>query len=339
MRKTEGEHLVAYVRTSKVTDWKRLALLYERDGTPAFVYRSDDDVTFAEHAKEGAVLWIIESHKDAPPSLVARLQVVGQLHAKLRVDVLEVTGNANVPNGMLLDFEYGRKLRWYAVGDPNCSRFFGHNDVSGALIETDLEGEPARWQGAREWAPRFGQRLQRPRRLRSGQESLEKFAEDLAERSVFLSWKHCNFKERHHEIRALVRALADNNIECWWDQLALPRSRALNRLTKDPDLLKRLLDYGLAESQVLLALGSQDWGKPSSRDSSRNWTLGEWEGSQVQFAYEIDGPPELGWPTEPKRTFTREDSLSKVVNDIVAYFDGRRPVAPRGSEAPESSGK
>ena len=107
MKDTEGEHLIAYVRTSKVTDWKRLALLYEEDGKPAFVYRSDDDLTFAEHARNGAVLWIIESHEDGPPSIVARLQVTGQLHAKLRVDVLEATGRAEVPNGMLLAFEYG----------------------------------------------------------------------------------------------------------------------------------------------------------------------------------------------------------------------------------------
>ena len=132
------------------------------------------------------------------------------------------------------------------------------------MLKTNLEGKPAPWHGAKEWLPKFGQSLERPRKIKSGKEELEKLAKNLAERSVFLSWKHCDFKKRHQEIRALVEALVNDGIDCWWDELALPRSRAITRLTKYPELLKSLLDYGIVKSKVLLALGSEHWGKPSS---------------------------------------------------------------------------
>ena len=321
MGEMDQAHILAYVKTSKVTDWKRISLHYGNDKGPAFIYRSDDDLTFAEYAREDAVLWIIESHASAPPSLVARLQIVGQLHAKLEINVLEKNGYTEIPSGMLRAFEYGRKLRWYAVGDPKCSRFFGYNNVSDALLKTDLEGKPAPWCGFDKWLPKFGQSLERPRLIKSGKNELEKAAKNLTERSVFLSWKHCDFKKRHHEIRSLVNALVDEGIDCWWDQLALPRSCALTRLTKDPQLLKNLLDYGLGKSKVLLALGSKHWGRPSSKDPSRNWTRGEWDRSQIQFAYEIDGPPKDGWPSNPVEKFSKSEPRASVVRHIADKLD------------------
>ena len=327
MGEMDHEHIITYVKTSKVTDWKRLALRFGKDREPAIIYRSDDDRTFATYAKKGAVLWIIESHGSAPPSLVARFQVIGQLHAKLDINVLEKTGNSEVPSDMLLAFEYGRKLRWYAVGDPECSRFFGYNNVSDALLKTHLEGKPAPWYGFDKWLPKFGQSLERPRRIKSGKDELEKIAKNLTERSVFLSWKHCDFTKRHHEIRSIVNALVDEGIDCWWDQLALPRSRSLARLTKHQILLKNLLDYGLDKSKVLLALGSQHWGGPSSRDPSHNWTLGEWDRSQIQFAYEIDGLPKDGWPSNPVATFQKDVPQTSVVRHIADKLDELRSEA------------
>ncbi|MGE5239321.1 MAG: hypothetical protein ACM3ON_11005 [Chloroflexota bacterium] len=326
MGEVPHEHLIAYVRTSKVTDWKRLALRYGDERGPAFVYRSDDDTTFAEYARSGTVLWVIESHLGAPPSLVARLQIVAQLHARLDVTVLETAANAQVPSGMLRDFEYGRKLRWYAVADPECSRFFGYNDVSTALLKTELDGKPAHWRGADKWWPKYGQSLQRPRRIKSGAEELEMLARHLAERSVFLSWKHDDFKERHPAVRELVNALVHEGIDCWWDELALPPSRAITRLRRQPELLTRLLDYGLTKSTILLALGSPNWGTPSSKDPSRNWTRGEWDRSRVRVAYEIDGPPSEGWPSDPRETFSRDTPVTFVVRSISDRLDEYRHV-------------
>ena len=317
-------HLIAYVRTSKVTDWKRIALLYGDAQGPAFVYRSDNAETFGRYAKDGTVLWVIESHKDAPPSLVARLEIVGQVHARLEIDVIEESGRADVPDGMLRAFEYGRKLRWYAVGDRGHSRFFGYNDVSRALLRTDLEGEPAPWRGHQKWSPKFGQSLQGPRRIKSGIEALKELADTLARRSVFLSWKHRDFAGRHDQVEAVIAALVAEGIDCWWDQRALPASRALARLTGAPDVLERLLDYGLDRSRVLLALGSKHWGSPSSRDANRNWTRGEWDRGPIRFAYEIDGPPEDGWPDKPTKTFPRGTPVPSVARQIADHLANRR---------------
>ena len=203
MENGHTKHVLAYVRTSKVTDWKRLALRYGDLARPAFIYRSDDNRVFARHARKGAALWIIESHTGAPPSLVARLSIAGQVHAKLEVRVVAEDGKVDVPCGMLLEFEGRAKERWYAIGDPEESRFFGYNDVSKALMQTELEGKPAPWRAAHAWLPAFGQRLQRPRLITSGMEALDNYALELSRRSVFLSWKHCDFTGRHEQIQAV----------------------------------------------------------------------------------------------------------------------------------------
>jgi hypothetical protein len=153
---------------------------------------------------------------------------------------------------------------------------------------------------------------------------LEKLAKDLSERSVFLSWKHCDFKDRHKEIEALINALVEEGIDCWWDQLTLPTSPALSRLRSKPELLKRLLDYGLAKCKILLALGSENWGTPSSSDPSRNWTLGEWDRSQTRFAYEIDGAPKEGWPGKTNEKFPKGTPRTIVVRHVADYLDRLR---------------
>jgi hypothetical protein len=313
-------HLIAYVKTSKVTDWKRIALHFGDIENPAFIYRSDDEQTFAQYAKKGAVVWIIESHFKSQPSLVARLRVAGQVQGKLKIDIIESSGDVNIPNGMLPAFEYGRKMRWYAVGDSKKCRFYGFNKASDALLKLELTGNPAPWRGAEEWLPRFGHSLQRPRLIKSGIEELEKLANDLTARSVFLSWKHCDFKDDHNEIEALINALVEKGIDCWWDQLTLPSSAALSRLRSKPELLKRLLDYGLAKSKILLILGSENWGSPSSSDPSRNWTLGEWNRSSIQFAYEIHGPPKDGYPAKPTKTFPKGTSSTIIVQRVSDYL-------------------
>ena len=73
--------LIAYVQSAKLTDWKRIAMKFAWDDRPCFIYGSDDDRQFEEYAKGGATLWVIESHPDAPPSLVARITGISKATA------------------------------------------------------------------------------------------------------------------------------------------------------------------------------------------------------------------------------------------------------------------
>jgi len=72
-------HVVAYVSRSKITDWKRLMSPRTGKAFP-FVYGSNDENVFAPMVKEGSVLWVIGASPDErPPSLVARMNVIGRL--------------------------------------------------------------------------------------------------------------------------------------------------------------------------------------------------------------------------------------------------------------------
>lgn len=316
-------HVVAYVQTSKLTDWKRLALHHSRRaGHPVFVYRSDDDRVFARYAKAGAVLWVIESHPSRPPSLAARLDITGQVHGRLEIDVVETSGRSTVSPELLRSFEYGRKLRWYAVGSARRSRFYGLNDISPALLATRLEGGQ-RWEpGAMRWRSEFGRTFLRPRLVAEGAACLVAAAERLETRSVFLSWKHRDFEGSAGErVVELVEALVAEGLDCWWDRRALPSSPALERLRRHPDLLGRMLDDGLRRARYLLALGSPAYGEPSASSSARNWTAAEWDTAGSRLVWAHWGTPRTGWPAG-EYTLLRQRTARTVARAIAATIDG-----------------
>lgn len=72
-------HLVAYVHWSIIGRWKRLVLKYVGEGKPKFVHGSDDDRQFNWYAKNGAVLWIVDSCRSCPPTLIAKLKNVRRI--------------------------------------------------------------------------------------------------------------------------------------------------------------------------------------------------------------------------------------------------------------------
>jgi hypothetical protein len=67
-------HIVAYVRQQYVSTWKHITFNYDPGGQPAYFYGSNDCSHFTR-LKPGDVLWVIQSHKEDPPSLVARLKI------------------------------------------------------------------------------------------------------------------------------------------------------------------------------------------------------------------------------------------------------------------------
>ena len=50
-----------------------MLMKYACGGEPVFVYGSNDDRQFKDHAKDGAVLWVLTTKPGYPPTLVARL--------------------------------------------------------------------------------------------------------------------------------------------------------------------------------------------------------------------------------------------------------------------------
>ncbi len=72
-------HVLAYVKRSKVMDWKRLMIPRSGKAFP-FDYGSSDKNVFAKKVKKDYVLWVVGATSDKrPPSLVAKLHVIGRV--------------------------------------------------------------------------------------------------------------------------------------------------------------------------------------------------------------------------------------------------------------------
>jgi hypothetical protein len=286
----DGPHVVAYVSRSKVTDWKRLMSPRTGKAFP-FVYGSNDENVFAPTVKEGSVLWVIgATPDDRPPSLVARLNVIGRLDPPGE----ETFG---IPHGVVRTFR--KKFHYIAVGDSNKSRFYGHNDASRALLglvlkwvhrERTLSGEKPCPQGTCVWKPSYATPLNRPATIVSDPKPMIDL-DASADRCVFISWKRSDNWTRRASIRKLAYALADERVFSWLDVLAFPPSIAL-RTKVDPNraLIRRLLKYGYKHCGGLLAIETKEYG---NKGISGNWTKMEWTGNLD--VNEPPCPPPLRW--------------------------------------------
>ena len=285
----DTHHVVAYVRRSKITDWKRL--MDPRTDQPfPFIYGSRDSNVFAKYVKKGAVLWVFSSTLDGrPPSLVAKLHVIG------RAD--DPGGESyGVPPGVLRAFRKvrdGRRLfKYIAVGDPKQSRFYGYNNACSALLsltlswgqtKRTLSGEAPCPQGSCTWHSSYATPLNRPALVVSDPKPLEDL-DRAAAHSIFISWKRWDNRKRRDGVRALVYALADQGLFAWLDVFAFPPSIARSEiLDKDRDLISRLLRYGYERCKGLLALETTNYGMPGIFE---NWTEMEWTGK-----FDPDAPP------------------------------------------------
>jgi len=286
---SETHHVVAYVQRSKITDWKRL--MDPGAGQPfPFIYGSRDSNVFAKFVKEGSVLWVFSATPDGrPPSLVARLHVIG------RAD--DVGGETyGVPPGVLRAFRKeinGRRLfDFIAVGHPTESRFYGYNNASKALLSLNLKwvhtlrtlsGEAPCPRGTCNWHSSYAAPLNRPALVVSDPKPLEDL-DHAAARSIFISWKRRDNWKRRKEVRKLVYTLADQGLFAWLDVFAFPPSIALSeKVDPDADLISRLLQYGYQHCNGLLALETRNYGTPGILG---NWTEMEWLGK-----FDSDTPP------------------------------------------------
>lgn len=285
-----GPHVLAYVSRSKVTDWKRLMNPRIGEAFP-FVYGSSDENVFAEMVKEGSVLWVICATPDGrPPSLVARLNVIGRLDPPGE----ETFG---IPEPVVCAFR--KNFDYIAVGDRSESRFYGYNNASRALLglvlkwvheERTLSGQEPCPQGTCIWKPSFATPLNRPAMIVSDPNSLIAL-HAAADRCVFISWKRSDNWTRRASIRKLAYALADEGIFTWLDVLAFPPSIALRtKVDPDAELIQRLLHYGYERCKGLLAIDTKNYG---TKGISGNWTEMEWTGNLE--VGKLLSPPPFRW--------------------------------------------
>jgi len=274
-------HLLAYVQWSIISRWKRLVLKYACDGEPIFVYGSNDDRQFDRFARDGAVLWIVASHRDYPPTLVAQLK---------SIERIDESRQSTIPPGLLSDLKplgHGKRYR-FTVRGAQGSRFYGHNDVLPVLNELTLLGNDGKTvkDADEEWIPRkHGNMLQRPHRIEDAS-LLNIFAGKLKRQTVFISWKHCDVKGRKHEnlrkrnyVKEFARELNKDEVAVWLDEFALPNYRPR---TADDNLMKLLLRQGLKQSRVVIAVASDQYGCMTA-GSTTNWTKQEWQSKLKRF--------------------------------------------------------
>ena len=274
-------HLVAYVRWSIISRWKRLVLKYICEGKPTFVYGSNDDRQFDSFARDGATLWIVASHPDYPPTLVAKLSGVARI---------DESRKSTIPPRLLSELKplgQGKEYRFKVLGDQE-SQFYGHNDAMPVLSELALLGKDGSVlkEAGEAWIPRkHGNMLQRPHRIDNAS-PLTTYADKLQRQTVFISWKHCDIKGRKHEnlrkrnyVREFISELNKEEIAVWLDEFALPNYRPK---TVDDNLMKLLLEQGLVQSRVVIAVASDQYGCRSA-DSTANWTKQEWQSKLKRY--------------------------------------------------------
>lgn len=321
-----SSHLIAYVQWSIISRWKRLILKYACDGKPTFVYGSNDDRQFDRFARDSAILWIVASHRDYPPTLVAQLK---------NVERIDESQQSTTPPGLLSDLKppgQGKRYRFKVRGAQG-SRFYGHNDVLPALNGLALLGNDGKTvkEAGEEWIPRMhGNMLQRPHRVDDAS-TLETFADKLKRQTVFISWKHCDVKGRKHDnlrkrnyVKEFARELNKEDVAVWLDEFALPNYRPK---TADDNLMKLLLRQGLKQSRVVIGVASDHYGCRSA-DSTTNWTKQEWQSKLKRYRvalFTIDeqqanqdcegnGPPVNLDSAELRLSGTPSDATSKFLN-------------------------
>ena len=243
-------------------------------GREAMAYGSKDKTRFRD-LKRGDVLWVIASSRDCNPSLVAKIVV----DASGDRTCTEVRRN---PSARALLQDRNNRFPYVVTGGEG-SHFFGFNDAGHALLDLTLltgTGCAIRFrEKSDEWKGQFGHYLQRPIKIAdsSTMNALELLAERCRAGTIFISWKHLDHP-RGRFPREIAYSLVERGFAVWFDLLALPPSKYLEGIRRNPAVLANLLGYGYRQSHYLLAIESENYGTHSP-NSDRNWTLEEWEGS------------------------------------------------------------
>lgn len=292
-------HLLCYIRRDSLTSWKLDSLERGTQNNPVLAYGSNDP-TFARFAKRGNVLWIVGAYSEGLLSLEAKLEISGPLHK---------------------DKEWKCEVK----GSRSGSAFFGLNDASNTVMQLVFKSESSVWSlrdkySTARWKNIYGQELQSPRRLATvgdrvksyssiGAALLEELEEMARNRSVFISWKHCdNNRSRRQFVRALTTELVKRQFSVWWDKVALTDIDALNDYSKrkKDNLMHRLLRQGLAQSTAILGLWTERYGTPSYVNAP-NWTRDEWNVRHDVFRFAVS-PGDF----EPKPHLAEPDQVLRI---------------------------
>jgi hypothetical protein len=264
-------HVLAYVQSKRITIWKNLV---HGSGLEAFVYGSKDRQIFPT-LKRGDVLWVIASSKSQNPTLVARISVdsCGDLTCR------DVQDN---PNALVLLRDKHHRFPTVVTGGRGSS-FYGFNDAGDALMKLVFRTSTGHrihfGDQSDKWENKFGQYLQRPIQIEDSLDAnaLEILAGRCERNCIFISWKHKDHP-RGRFPHQVAYALVEYGFSVWFDLLALPASKYLKKICRDPKALSHLLEYGYRQSRCILALHSKSYGEITT-GSDRNWTLEEWEGT------------------------------------------------------------
>lgn len=259
---------VAYLLWNVREDWNRLRE-QARNGGPLYPYSFGSNWrSFPKFIGEGTILWIVSAplyrgktrrfEYRLPPTLIARLVV-----ASVQPGMNQARARQVLP----------QHYRWVAMADRRRSEYLPINNAFHALMEVEFVNQrcqrrqiPRRPEpGFDPWHPykHVPLYLQNLSRLAPGSEPvLETLARQIKHRRmIFLSYAR---KESGNYAADLIAALRREDFAPWLDLTFVPQSELY-----DGSLLEQILDDGLRQSRMLVALTGPDYRK-------RRWTTKEW---------------------------------------------------------------
>jgi hypothetical protein len=267
-----AKQYVAYLLWNVREDWKRLGK-QARDGGPLYPYAFGSNWRyFPKFIEEGTILWIVSSplyrgtagrfEYRLPPTLIARLVV----------STVQRGMNQPRPQQVLPE-----QYRWVARADRRRGEYLPINNAFHALMEVEF----VNGRGKRRQIPRRPAGFDRrhpyahlPQYLQNMSQLVPKdgqvqVLEDLARqirhrRTVFLSYAR---EESGKYAARLIAQLRRKDFAPWLDLAFVPQLQQ-GECYEDP-LLKQILDDGLRQSSILVALTGPVY-------KAHSWTRYEW---------------------------------------------------------------
>lgn len=333
-----GRHFVSAVVTEAITDWKRLLAKHTLSSSPHFVYGSNGPA-FAAYAQSGSTLWVVQLRQAEHPVLVARLEIISR-HLKDQDILVEDDGLQSLIERFhtIRRWDNKRGFKTVAHGSRDKSRFFPFNDAKDAAIATLFRHRTAltrksHAQGPigkrpRKWQSSFGSRFQSPvllEKLLPVENPWIRLERNMRGREIFISYRHSDYRHA----RPLVLALRQNGLPVWFDRLVLPVAEATRKLDADTATLSWVLDQGLKTSDVVVAVGTQHYARPSKvgKDIKINGvkieslTFNEWKRAKRRIIYLPEGEnlPKEKWTD--RRLFPYQILKAREANGAAKEID------------------
>ncbi len=287
MSDTEPLHLLCRLQWKRLRAWKKRSLQAEvfiggRIRPQAYSSSSSTFRGFLDdwydHSTKPAVLWIVTSYR-----IPGRRHMVPSLAAKVRV---QCTYRGN--DDRLTEELKRYVVRWRDSGkekrpqlcrvveaEPTFSRFFPANDMATCLSRLQYINRDG---GQTEYSPR--------RVLRVHPEDaylLEDYAEAVARRTVFISYKHSDFTDKSASshppwtVKELAGAFISGKFGVWLDALCAPPKSEKSPQDLTLEEVRLLLKEGHAQSAVIIGIDTENYLTPG--EGGHNWTLDEYDGT------------------------------------------------------------